>query len=291
MRRSRVDNQNSDISQNNLAARHIPRKRFGQNFLRDQSVIQRIVQAVAPTISQSIVEIGPGEGVLTFALLEHLNELTVVEIDRDLVARLQKYQAPNKHLRVVECDALQVNFAQLAAGKTIRIIGNLPYNISTPLLFHVLSFSEHIFDMHFMLQREVVDRMAAAPGGKVYGRLSVMLQAYCRVEPLFHVPATAFWPIPKVESSVVRLTPGDTQSLLPQDHKTFEWVVRSAFAQRRKTIRNALSLVADERLLSACGVDPNCRAETLSVKQYIDLANKVAESVSNEMDLPRSFEK
>ncbi len=262
-------------------AAHVPRKRFGQHFLHEAGIIDRIARAVDPRPGQALVEIGPGEGALTFPLLERIDRLTVVELDRDLIPRLRE-RAPPEVLEIVESDVLDVDFTALRARlareptQKLRVVGNLPYNISTPILFHLLEHRDAIADMQFMLQREVVDRMAGAPGSKTYGRLSVMLQARCRVEPLFRVPAGAFRPPPKVESAVVRLTPRADGEVAIADATLFARVVRDAFSQRRKTLRNALSGVADAAAIEAGGVDPKLRAEDVPVAAYVALANALA---------------
>ena len=251
------------------------RKRFGQHFLHDRQVIDRIIGALAPLASDTIVEIGPGAGALTYPLLDRLGHLVAIELDRDLVPVLRQRSAAHGELRLIEADVLTVDFTALAAGSPLRLVGNLPYNISTPILFHALEHAAAIRDMHFMLQKEVVERMAAAPGGKEYGRLTVMLQARCSVEPLFEVPPGAFHPPPKVDSAVVRLLPLPANRPAPRDPAVFEQVVRHAFAQRRKTLRNALSDLADSAQLVAAGVDPQARAETIPVGAYIALANSL----------------
>ncbi len=256
------------------ATDHIPRKRFGQNFLHERGIIERIVHAIDPRPGDALVEIGPGEGALTFPLLQRLGKMTAIELDRDLIPRLNENSPAHGELRIVEADALTVDLAALVpAGTKLRLVGNLPYYISTPLLFHALEFAGSIRDMHFMLQKEVVDRMAAPHGSKVYGRLSVMLQAYCRVESLFRVPAGAFRPPPKVESAIVRLVPLPPGEVTIADHARFATVVRDAFGQRRKTLRNALSNLADAAAISACGIDPQLRAEQLPVADFVRLAN------------------
>ena len=256
---------------------HRPRKRFGQHFLHDAGVLRRIVAAVAPRDGEPLVEIGPGEGALSFPLLEAGASLTVIELDRDLAARLRALANPR--LRVVESDVLQVDFAALAVelgGTPLRLVGNLPYNVSSPILFQALAAAAHVRDMHFMLQKEVVDRMAAPPGGKDYGRLSVMLQAYCEVSPLFDVPPGAFRPPPKVDSAVVRLVPKPVEAIGIDAADTFARVVKAAFAQRRKTLRNTLSGVADVAQIEAVGIDPSTRAEQVPVPAFVALANAVA---------------
>lgn len=268
---------------------HVPRKRFGQHFLHEIGFIDRIVRAVDPKPEDLLVEVGPGEGALTFPLLARVARLTVVELDRDLIPLLRE-RAPAEVLRIVESDVLKVDFgalretlardAGLAPATQLRVVGNLPYNISTPILFHLLEHAAAIGDMHFMLQREVVERMGAAHGSKVYGRLSVMLQARCRVEPLFRVPAGAFRPPPKVESAVVRLTPRAAGDVGIVDDAMFERVVRDAFSKRRKTLRNALADVATATRIEAGGVDPQLRAEEIPVAAFVALANSLAAGAS-----------
>ncbi len=250
---------------------HVARKRFGQNFLHDQAVIARIVAAIAPRDGDHLVEIGPGQGALTFALLERAGALTAIELDRDLAAWLRTEAPRHGDLTLIEADALTVDFSSLP-GQPLRLIGNLPYNISTPLLFHALAHASAIADMHFMLQREVVERMAAAPGSKTFGRLSVMLQARCTVEPLLRVPGSAFKPAPKVESAVVRLVPLPSSMVAGVDFAALERVVRAGFAQRRKTLHNALSGIVDDTQLRSLGIDPVARAETLPVSAWLDLS-------------------
>ncbi len=252
---------------------HRPRRRFGQNFLHDRGVIGRILAAVDPQPTDAIVEIGPGEGALTRPLLDATGQLTVVELDRDLAGRLERWPEAGEALRVIQADALKLDLAQLAPpGERLRLVGNLPYNVSTPLLFRFLEQRPVIRDMHFMLQREVVARMAATPGSKTYGRLTVMLAAGCRVEPLFDVGPGAFRPPPRVWSSVVRLVPWDTPPFPLPDPERFAAVVRAAFAQRRKTLRNALSGTIDEAAIRGAGIDPGTRAEQLAPADFARLA-------------------
>ncbi|HEY0181107.1 MAG TPA: 16S rRNA (adenine(1518)-N(6)/adenine(1519)-N(6))-dimethyltransferase RsmA [Dokdonella sp.] len=252
--------------------RHVHKKRFGQHFLRDAAVLRRIVDAIAPRPGDRVVEIGPGEGALTLPLLRALGRLTVVELDRDLIPRLRDAAAGVGELEIVHADVLAVDLRALAHGAPLRVVGNLPYNISSPILFHCLDQLDAIEDMHFMLQREVVERMAAPPGGKVYGRLSVMLQLACRVEPLFEVPPAAFRPPPKVDSAVVRLVPLAPERRPRADPATLARVVRDAFGQRRKTLANALAgVLAPERIVAA-GVDPRARAEQLDPHAFVALA-------------------
>ena len=249
------------------------KKNLGQNFLHDRGVIERIVLAIDPRPGDRIVEIGPGQGALTFPLLRRHGELTAIEFDRDLLAPLAAAATPRGDLTLVNADVLAVDLTALAGGGQLRHAGNLPYNLSSPILFHALDHAAAIRDMHFMLQKEVVERMAAGPGSKVYGRLSVMLQAYCRVTPLFKVPPGAFRPAPKVDSAVVRLQPLPPGAVVVADRTRFAHVVRAAFGQRRKTLRNALSGVVDATAIEAAGVRPDARAEQLSVADFASLAN------------------
>jgi 16S rRNA (adenine1518-N6/adenine1519-N6)-dimethyltransferase len=252
---------------------HRARKRFGQHFLHDRGVIARILDAFGPQPGDTVVEIGPGLGALTRPLLERLPHLHVVEFDRDLVARL-RHDYPPDRLTVHEADALDFDFRALfSTGGKLRVIGNLPYNISTPLLFHLLDQRDCIRDMLFMLQKEVVDRMAAAPGGRDYGRLSVMLQAQLRVEKLFDVRPGAFTPPPKVDSSIVRLTPLAVPAVAIDDRDSFAQTVQAAFAHRRKTLRNNLRGMLSPEAMSALGIAPERRAETLTLAEFAALAN------------------
>lgn len=257
------------------------KKHLGQNFLHDRTVIDKIVQAVNPQPGDRLVEIGPGQGAITFPLLDRHGELTVIEFDRDLIAPLTQAARAHGELTVINRDVLKVDFSALAQqaggpGDTIRLVGNLPYNLSSPILFHALDHAGAIRDMVFMLQKEVVERMAAGPGSKVYGRLSVMLQAYCTVAPLFIVPPGAFRPAPKVDSAVVRLVPLSADTIQVCDRAMFARVVRDAFGQRRKTLRNALSKVCDAGAMEAAGISPQARAEQVEVGDFIRLANSLA---------------
>ncbi len=257
--------------------RHRTRKRFGQHFLHDRGVIERLLRAIDPQPGQRFVEIGAGDGALTFPLLARIGRLTAIELDRDLVPRLREAAVGRGELDIVEADALTVDLRALKDGAdAIRLVGNLPYNVSTPLLFHALEYADAIRDMHFMLQKEVVDRMAAAPGSKTYGRLSVMLQARCRVESLFRVAPGAFRPPPKVDSAIVRLVPFAPERIAFRDAGALERVVRAAFEQRRKMLRSALRGVAGEPALVAAGIDPQARAEDVAVDRFIALANTLA---------------
>lgn len=254
-------------------SQHVARKRFGQNFLIDQQVIADIVNAVAPKRDDCVVEIGPGLGALTDPLLKKLDHLHVVEIDRDIVARLRQRYAPEK-LTIHSGDALSFDFAAVAgAGRTLHVVGNLPYNISTPLLFHLAGFSEQVFDMHFMLQKEVVERMVAESGTTDYGRLSVMLQYRFYMDWLLDVPPECFDPAPKVDSAVVRLIPRPAVELTARDEAKFAAVVAAAFAQRRKMLRNNLKGLLDEAGFAALGIAPTSRAEDLPVETYVRIAN------------------
>ncbi len=256
--------------------RHAAKKQLGQHFLHDAGIIDRIVRAVDPQPGERLVEIGPGQGALTSPLLQRHGALTVIELDRDLLVPLHALGGDDVALDVIHSDVLKVDFTALADGGVLRLIGNLPYNISSPILFHALDHAAVIRDMHFMLQKEVVDRMAATPGGKVYGRLSVMLQAYCEVIPLFDVPPAAFRPPPQVDSAVVRLVPLMPDSIGISDRALFAHVVRDAFGQRRKTLRNSLSALCDDGDLAAAGVRSSARAEELAVAEFVELANVLA---------------
>lgn len=249
-----------------------PRKRFGQHFLHERATVARIVAALAPRPGERIVEIGPGEGALTGSLLAAAGRLEVVELDRDLAAALRARADWPGELVVHEGDALVFDFAALAGTGRLRLVGNLPYNISTPLLFHLLAQRAAIADMHFMLQREVVDRLAAAPGTKAYGRLTVMVAAYCTAEPLFRVGPGAFRPPPAVESALVRLTPRAEPAVPPEHAARFAELVRLAFGARRKTLRNALRGRIDAPAIEAAGIDPGARADSLPVTAFARLA-------------------
>lgn len=253
---------------------HVARKRFGQNFLVDQQVIADIVNAVAPQRDACVVEIGPGLGALTNPLLQRLDRLHVVEIDRDIVARLARSYPPER-LRIHAGDALEFDFASLCAepAQKMHIVGNLPYNISTPLLFHLADYADQVIDMHFMLQKEVVERIVAEPGTADYGRLSVMLQYRFFADWLLDVPPESFDPPPKVDSAVVRMIPRPAGDLTARDPARFAALVTAAFAQRRKMLRNNLEGMCDDAFLTAHGIAPTARAEELAVADYIRLAN------------------
>jgi 16S rRNA (adenine1518-N6/adenine1519-N6)-dimethyltransferase len=255
--------------------KHIPRKRFGQNFLTDQGVLHDIIRAIDPRPDDTMVEIGPGLAAMTRLLLDSLRQLHVVELDRDLVARLKKSFDPQR-LIVHEGDALQFDFSSLpvATEQKLRVVGNLPYNISSPLLFHLADIAPQVQDQHFMLQKEVVERMVAEPGGKSFGRLSVMLQWRYYMELLFVVPPSAFDPPPAVDSAIVRMIP--LPRPLPCDATRLEQVVTKAFSQRRKVIRNCLAGMFSEQDLIDAGVDPQARPEAVPVEQFVALANRLA---------------
>ncbi|MEO1246167.1 MAG: 16S rRNA (adenine(1518)-N(6)/adenine(1519)-N(6))-dimethyltransferase RsmA [Pseudomonadota bacterium] len=253
---------------------HRPRKRFGQHFLKDPGVIDAILRAIAPAKTDTLVEIGPGLGALTGSLARTAGSLHLVELDRDLAAGLRKRWAEDESVTVHEADALRFDFAAL--GDDLRIVGNLPYNISTPLLFHLLEQRRAVRDLHFMLQKEVVDRIAAVPGNKAWGRLSVMLQTWLTAESLFDVEPEAFDPPPAVRSAVVRLYPRAASAAQPDDADFLSKLLSSAFAQRRKTLRNALRGIADETALEGAGIDPSARAETVDVAAWIRLSNRLA---------------
>jgi 16S rRNA (adenine1518-N6/adenine1519-N6)-dimethyltransferase len=254
---------------------HRPRKRFGQNFLHDPGIIRRIIQAIDPQQGDNLVEIGPGQGAITTELLPLIGHMHAIELDRDLVVPLAQRCASLGELQIHNSDALKFDFTQLAeVNHPLRVVGNLPYNISTPLLFHLLDQSDQIHDMHFMLQKEVVDRMAAEPGGKTYGRLTVMLQARAEVTSLFNIGPGAFNPPPKVESAFVRLLPLDPLPYQIDDWDLFSRLVIQAFSQRRKTLRNSLSKTVTPDTIAAAGIDPGNRAEQLSVAEFVTLANQ-----------------
>ena len=253
-----------------------PKKSLGQHFLHERAYIERIVQAVDLAPGERLVEIGPGQGAITLPLLRRHGALTVIEFDRDLVGPLAAMATGVGELSIVHRDVLQVDFSELAAGAPIRLVGNLPYNISSPILFHALEHAAAISDMTFMLQKEVVMRMVAEPGTEEYGRLSVMLQYRFRMGRLFDVPPGAFRPAPKVMSSIVRMAPLPADQLGARDEALLGRIVAAAFGQRRKTLRNTLREFIDETGLQALGIDPGLRGEKLSVEQYVAIANECA---------------
>ena len=254
---------------------HRARKRFGQNFLHDQDWIGRIVRSIDAKPEDAIIEIGPGQAALTREIIACAGHETAVEIDRDLAAFLRTQFAPEA-LTLIEADALTLDWATVLEGKRLRIIGNLPYNISSPLLFALMKGAHRVIDQHFMLQKEVVDRMTAEPGSKTYGRLSVMLQYRYVMHKLFDVPPGAFVPPPKVTSSIVRMIPRPVESLPEVDLEVFGEIVAAAFQQRRKTLRNAVSAFLTEDEIRAAGIDPTLRAEALDVNAFVALANATA---------------
>lgn len=262
-----------------------PRKRFGQNYLQDQSVIDHIIAAIAPSPGEKLVEIGPGRGAITRGLLRAVGHLDAVELDRDLIESLAHSCGPLGQLTIHNADALTFALCDLvASGEKLRLAGNLPYNISTPLLFRFLEQKSCILDMHLMLQKEVVDRIVAPPGSRTYGRLSVMIQTWCRAEALFEIPPQAFFPVPKVESAFLHLTPLIPPPFPVQDPGHHQRLVTQAFAQRRKTLRNTLKGLATSQDFAALGIDPGQRAEELSVSTFASLANltcKAAPSPEN----------
>ncbi|WP_340678479.1 16S rRNA (adenine(1518)-N(6)/adenine(1519)-N(6))-dimethyltransferase RsmA [Paraglaciecola sp.] len=253
---------------------HTARKRFGQNFLHDMFVIDQIVSAINPQNGEHLVEIGPGLGALTEPVCEQVDAMTVVELDRDLAARLRTHPFMASKLTIIEADALKFDFSTLfQAGNPLRIFGNLPYNISTPLMFHLFSFATQVKDMHFMLQKEVVNRLSAVPGNKNYGRLSVMAQYHCQIMPVLHVPPEAFNPPPKVDSAVVRLIPHAVRPVSVLSEDSLHKICAQAFNQRRKTIRNSLKDSLTEQQIISLGINPDLRAENLSLQQFGQLAD------------------
>ena len=252
-------------------SRHRARKRFGQHFLVDPGVIGAILDAIAARAGERVVEIGPGQGALTGLLARTGCDLHAIELDRDLAAHLRRDFADADNVTIHEADALAFDFATL--GDDLRVVGNLPYNISTPLLFHLLQYRDQLVDMHFMLQKEVVDRMAAEPGSKTYGRLTIMLGCHFDIEALFDVDRDAFDPPPDVTSSVVRLVPLPAGTYDVKDELQFAKLVAQAFSQRRKTIRNSLRGLVDEETLKFAGIDPGLRPEAIPIGDYVNLAN------------------
>lgn len=257
---------------------HQARKRFGQNFLHDPGVIERIIRAINPKPDDALVEIGPGLGALTEEMLAINPDLQVVELDRDLipVLRTKFFNYPN--LRIHQADALKFDFGELVDDRPLRIIGNLPYNISTPLIFHLLGHSGVVQDMHFMLQKEVVQRLAAVPGDNNYGRLGIMAQYFCRVQPLFEVGPGAFRPAPRVDSAIVRLVPHKTLPYPVKDYKLLQAVVRTAFSARRKTLRKALAGMVTVDQLNSIGINDGLRPENLGLAEYVAIADLLADS-------------
>lgn len=256
---------------------HQARKRFGQNFLHDQNIINNIIGSAMIRSGENWVEIGAGQGALTEPLLKKVSHLDVIELDRDLVTLLERKFADYANLKIHSADALRFDFSSLAPhGEKLHVIGNLPYNISTPLMFHLLETTDCIADMLFMLQKEVVNRICAEPNGNSYGRLSVMMQYYCATEWLFDVPPESFNPVPQVMSAIVRLVPYSKPPVDVDDVKMLEVVVREAFSQRRKTLRNSLKKLLLENEITELGIDANLRAENISLEAFAKLANAVS---------------
>src|SRR5699024_968284 len=254
-----------------MSQSHRAKKRFGQNFLIDAGIIFQIVEAINPQAGDPLIEIGPGLAAMTKPVLARAKEMTVIELDRDLIENLEKMEG----LRVINEDVLNVDLPALYPDQKLRIIGNLPYNISTPIIFHLLEDHHDILDMHFMLQKEVIDRLAAEPNSRQYGRLSVMVQRYCDVVPLFEIPPTAFDPAPKVMSQFVRLVPHTEPKYAIADDNRFFEVVKLAFSMKRKMIRNNLKPLMSEAEIEAAGIDPTARAENLIIDDFVTLSNDV----------------
>lgn len=257
--------------------KHKHKKRFGQNFLNDKNIIEKIVKSISPSASDQLIEIGPGQGAITFPVLSISRSLTAIEIDNSLIPHLQKDKPENTELSIIESDALKVDLNKIYKDSaSIRVFGNLPYNISTPLIFHLLKYKNIINDMHFMLQKEVIERIVAEPGSKTYGRLSIMVQYHCRAENLFLIGPNSFYPPPKVDSAFVRLTPYTSSPYDCVNYEIFSDIVRKCFNARRKTIRNSLKndLSADQ--IEECKISPSARPETLAVSDFVTLANMIS---------------
>lgn len=264
-----------------MNTQHKARKRFGQNFLIDQQVIGQIVAAINPSSHDNLIEIGPGMAAITEHLVKLCPSMTLVELDRDLIEFLKRKLIDYPSVSIINGDALKTNFGEFYQGEKLRLVGNLPYNISTPLLFHLLDTKEYIWDMHFMLQREVVDRLSASPGEKSYGRLSVMIQYHCRVMPLIPVPPSSFNPAPKVQSAVVRLTPYDEPPHKAENPELLSKIVSLCFQQRRKTLKNCLNSYTQYILSETNTVDLTNRPEQLSVAEFVDLSNCINRHMDN----------
>jgi|TARA_Y100000590_G_scaffold285335_1_gene321109 16S rRNA (adenine1518-N6/adenine1519-N6)-dimethyltransferase len=258
---------------------HNIRKRFSQNFLKDQNVIEKIVSIINPQKNDYIVEIGPGKGALTIPIFKSVSKLNVIEIDKDLVKLLRK-NIKDESFIIHEDDAMKFNYLKFKNSE-LRLVGNLPYNISTPLLFHLLSYKDVIKNMYFMLQKEVVERICAKSGTKKYGRLSVMLQCYCDVESMLIIKPDAFYPSPKVESAIIKITPLSKPKYNLLNDKSFSLIVKEAFSQRRKTIRNSLKKFLNEIDIREIDIQPSARAENLSIKDFINLSNLYQKSLDN----------
>ncbi|MBN2689734.1 MAG: 16S rRNA (adenine(1518)-N(6)/adenine(1519)-N(6))-dimethyltransferase RsmA [Gammaproteobacteria bacterium] len=251
-----------------------PKKRFGQNFLQDKIIIENIISAINPQKDDAIVEIGPGTGALTFKLLKITCKLDAIELDRDLIDNLRNKSKNLGEIDIHNSDALEFDFNKIYKTQKLRIVGNLPYNISTPIIFHLLNYLDIIQDMHFMLQKEVVDRITAKPGNKQYGRLSIMTQYFLITEKLFDVPPEAFYPAPKVDSSIIRLTPKKV-TFPTKNIKNLQLVVTLAFQQRRKTLKNTLKKLITEEQLISLNIDPSVRPEQLSVDDFVRISNSL----------------
>lgn len=256
---------------------HKARKRFGQNFLTDDNIIDKIVRHIVPQRDDLMVEIGPGQGALTRPLIDETDHLHAVELDRDLIALLEQ-QIHTRHLTIHSADALRFDFSELThdTDKKLRVVGNLPYNISTPLMFHLIKQLDIIQDMHFMLQKEMVVRLTSQPNTKHWGRLAIMVQYHCQADYLFTVPPTAFNPPPKVDSAIIRLTPHAEKSAIAEDEMLFANLVNQAFTQRRKAIRNGIKSYLSAEEIEAAGIDPGLRPEALNVAEFVQLANVAA---------------
>lgn len=266
---------------------HQAKKRFGQNFLHNEAIISDIVDAINPEPGENLIEIGPGLGALTEPVVDRAGDISVVELDRDLAHRLRHHPFLAKHLTIHEIDALKFDFGSLSSeDKPLRIFGNLPYNISTPLIFHLLTFKDKVKDMHFMLQKEVVERMAAGENSKTFGRLSIMTQYQCQVIPVMEIGPEAFNPAPKVDSAIVRLIPHKEIKNPVKDLSLLNHVCLTAFNQRRKTIRNSFKKIATAEQLESIGIDPSLRPENLNIDQFINIANFLAEQNGNEEKHP-----
>ncbi len=250
------------------------RKRFGQHFLHDKTVIKHMIDVIAPLPSEHLVEIGPGHGALTLPILKKAGTLDVIELDRDLIPFLKQRCMDKGNVIIHQADALSFDYLQLIKeNQPIRLIGNLPYNISTPLIFHLISYASHVKDMHFMLQKEVVDRLAARTATEHYGRLSIMVQYHCSVQSVFHVRPDAFSPPPRVDSSLVRLVPYHTLPYLAHDYEQFALLVKTAFMHRRKTLRNCLKQLISDEVWEMLPIDPHLRPEQISLSEYVKLSN------------------
>jgi len=260
-------------------ASHRARKRFGQHFLHDQTIIHRLVRAIHPLSGQHIIEIGPGQGALTFPLLQLCQKMTAIELDRDLIEGLTQNSRRYGDLEIINQDILQFDLNQLTTKPPFRLVGNLPYNISTPLMFHLLNYSNKIQDMHFMVQKEVAQRIIAQPHNKHYGRLSVMMQYYCHGELLFEVPPTSFSPPPRVDSAIIRLIPHKSPSIQIDNIELLERVVKTSFNQRRKTIGNSLKSLIDKASLEAININPSVRAENLTLEDFANITQSLEQQL------------